>query len=242
MLGNRREKGRRPYYFTRAQLILLAAGFTATSVVIFFLGILIGKGIEERKLLKKEEPLVKIPVQPLIPGSKTGAPPKEEMTFYDTLAKARTAAQPAKETKEVEKAAKPEVKETRPPAKQAGALPAKDTKEKAIAEKAPTVPETKKEAPAQKAQEAVASKTGTAKREGSWTVQINAFPNEKEAKALAKKLKDKGYDCYIVPTKIKGRSWYRVRVGHFENREQAQEMQETLKQKENFTKSITTSR
>src|SRR5438093_5385461 len=93
MAENRRGKGQGPYYFTRGQLLLLATNFTASSIIIFLLGILIGKKIEERKLLKKEKPLMKIPIQPSTLGSKSGAPPKEVLTFYDTLAKTRTTTQ-----------------------------------------------------------------------------------------------------------------------------------------------------
>jgi len=88
MAENRKGRGQGLYYWTRGQLLILAVGFTATSVVVFFLGILIGQGIEERKLVKKEEPLIKIPVQPLARGSAaSGARGKEEMTFYEELAK-----------------------------------------------------------------------------------------------------------------------------------------------------------
>jgi DedD protein len=220
MLGNRKGLGQGPYYFTRSQLVLLSAGFTLVSVVIFLLGVLVGKGIEERKLLKKEEPLVKIPVQPLVPGSKAGTP-KEEMTFYDTLANAQTATK-AKENKPAEKGTKPEAKESQAAAKQ---VPS----------------EVKKEAPAEKVPGSQAVKAKAA-REANWTVQVNAYPNEKDAEGLAKKLKDKGYDAYVASTKVKGRAWYRVRVGHLETREQAQELQEALRQKENLSQSIATSR
>ena len=63
MAENRRGKENR-FYFSRGQMVLLGAAFTLATVVIFFLGIFVGKSIEERKLLKKEEPLVKIPVKP----------------------------------------------------------------------------------------------------------------------------------------------------------------------------------
>ena len=231
MAENRRGKGQGLYYFTRGQLLLLAAGFTASSIIIFLLGILIGKGIEERKLLKKEEPLVKIPIQPSTLGSKSGAPPKEELTFYDTLAKTRTATQLGEEGQASEKDAKSEVKET-------GSVSAKDEREKA--EKTQSVPEVKKQTPAQKTPEA--ARAENAKGDGAWTVQVNAYGNEKDAKALAKKLKDKGYDAYVTFTTIKGRPWHHVRVGRLATREQAQALQETLKQKESLSNSITMSR
>ena len=50
MAENRRGKENR-FYFSRGQMVLLGGAFTLASLVIFFLGIFVGKGIEERKLV-----------------------------------------------------------------------------------------------------------------------------------------------------------------------------------------------
>ncbi len=254
MAENRKGRGQGLYYWTRGQLIILAVGFTVTSVAVFFLGILIGQGIEERKLLKKEEPLIKIPVQPLSQRSAApGTPGKEEMTFYNTLAKAPqgsqpTRVEPAKEIKPAEKMVKPVSEGPKPAAQEEKSAAvekvktAEKVREKADAEKGAARVEAKKETVAPKPPETEGSKTGTEAQEKVWAVQVNAYPLERDAKNLAKKLKDKGYDAYVVPTNIKGRNWYRVRVGRLETQERARALQETLKTKENFTKSITTSR
>ena len=88
MAENRRGKENR-FYFSRGQMVLLGAAFALATVVIFFLGIFVGKSIEERKLLKKEEPLVKIPVKPgsAEPSAAPAPPPqpKDEITFNDSL-------------------------------------------------------------------------------------------------------------------------------------------------------------
>ncbi len=214
MAENWRERGYGLYYFSRGQLAALAVGFTVTSVVVFFLGILIGQGIEERKLLKNEETLVKIPLRPLSqgPGLAPGAPAKEEMTFYDTLAKAPSGAKPtrggaAKGIKPAEKSVKPAVKEVT-------AISAQRVKEK----------------------------DGTETRKGVWAVQVNAFPHKRDANNLAKKLTVKGYEAYVVSTNIKGKTWHRVRIGHLATRAEAKELQKTLKTKEKFARAITVSR
>ena len=254
MAENRKGRGQGLYYWTRGQLLVLAVGITITSTVVFLLGILIGQGIEERKLLKKEEPLIKIPVQPLSQGSATpGAPGKEEMTFYDTLAKApagaaATRVEATKEIKPAEKAAKSASKETKPPVQEQKAAAVEKVKtvekvqEKAVAEKSAPAAEAKKVSPLQKTPGAEGSKAKAGEGEKAWAVQVNAYPLERDAKSLAKKLKDKGYDAYVLPTSIKGRTWYRVRVGRLGTQEEAKALQEKLKAKENFTKSITTSR
>lgn len=67
--------------FSRRQLFIVAPLYVVASAFIFLLGILIGQSIEERKILRREEPAVKVPVKPDAPKA------DQEMTFYDTLGK-----------------------------------------------------------------------------------------------------------------------------------------------------------
>jgi len=63
MAENRKSTTSGYFYLSRAQLFIVAIAFILASTVFFFLGILIGQSIEERKLLQREEPVVKIPIQ-----------------------------------------------------------------------------------------------------------------------------------------------------------------------------------
>ena len=67
MAENRRNRDKR-FYFSRGQLVLIGGAFTLSSLVIFLLGIIVGRGIEERKMARPEEPLIKIPVKPSSQG------------------------------------------------------------------------------------------------------------------------------------------------------------------------------
>ena len=216
MAENRKEHGAVRYYFSRGQLLLLGSGFTLTSVVIFLAGIFIGQKIEENKLLTRSDtPLVRIPAQTPPAGPAQGAPAGEELTFYDTLAKGSAKAGLAKKAEAPQAETKAEEK----------------TKGKKLAAKTEPGPATEK------------SETKAAPpSQGEWTVQINAFPYERDAKNLAKSLADKGYDAYVMPIDVKGKAWYRVRVGHFATREKAKELQDTMVKKENFNTAIAVSR
>ncbi|HET9915538.1 MAG TPA: hypothetical protein VFQ89_00410, partial [Candidatus Binatia bacterium] len=113
MAENRRGKDSR-YFLSRGQMIILGGAFTLASLVIFLIGMMVGKVIEERKILKKDEPLVKMPVKPA-GAAGGGAGKSDEITFYDTLAKSRSsqalAEQPTKEAnQEAEKTARSEEK------------------------------------------------------------------------------------------------------------------------------------
>ncbi|MGH7845692.1 MAG: SPOR domain-containing protein [Candidatus Binatia bacterium] len=220
MTENRKERGPARYYFTRGQLVLLASGFTLTSVIIFIMGIVIGQRIEENKLLKKNEPpLAQIPAQPLPPSSTEGPSAKNEMTFYDTLSQGTAKAKPMKKV---------------------GSSPAETQVTEAKAEEKSKQKEAARKIAPDTAPDKAEVSAETARHD--WTVQVNAFPHERDAKELAKKLMDKGYDAYVVPVDVKGRPWYRVRVGHFARREEAKELQETIKTKENLSNAIAVSR
>lgn len=257
MAENRKGRDDGLYYFKRSQLTMLGTGLALSTAVIFLLGVLVGQRIEERKLLKKDEALVKIPVPPSPPGG--GAAPKEELTFYDTLAKApaKTAPVQGKASKEAQPAAKPAVKESKADTQAAKTPPAEKVKqpevkpplkEVKIVAKGETeqsgqkVKERLEKISPQKTAEAGPTKTEKGTQEGPWAVQVNAFPHERDAKNLVKKLVDKGYEAYVVSADIKGKTWYRVRVGHMATRDEAKTLQETLKKKENYTNAITVSR
>jgi len=231
MVENRREKDKR-FYFSRGQMVLLGGAFALASVIIFFLGVFTGKGIEERRIVKMEEPPVKFPIKPAAPGGPggQGGTTKEEMTFYNTLTKptgAEPSAEPKpKETKQAEKTAKPESKESKPQTKEAPPAP------KPVEKKAEKTP-----SPAAASKPAPPVETAESKDIGkAWTVQVNAFPDGRSAKAWVDRLKNKGYNAYVTEVNVKGKIWYRVRVGRYNTREEAKKVEEALKTKENYTK------
>lgn len=64
---------------------------------------------------------------------------------------------------------------------------------------------------------AVASSTA-----GKYTVQVASYGSENDAKQYASELKSKGWNAFYIPAEIKGRTWYRVSVGLFEESSNAQ--------------------
>ena len=59
-----------------------------------------------------------------------------------------------------------------------------------------------------------------------YTVQVGAFSAERNALNLAKEIKDKGYQTYVV----KGKTLYKVQVGEFKNYQEAQNISQKLKE------------
>jgi DedD protein len=236
MAENRRGKDKR-FYFSRGQLMLLGATFVVASLIIFFLGIFVGKGIEERRMAKNDEPSVKIPIKPSQgAGGAPGGQPKEELTFYNTLTKSPPAEPVAEEkptaAKQPEKVAKAEAKNNKA-----------QTKEEAPAHKV-VEKKTEKVLPPANAPLRTQMAEATEQNGGNngWTVQVNAFPDERSAKIWVDRLKDKGYNAYLTEASNNGKLWYRVRIGNYGTREEANKALETLKSQENFATAFATSR
>jgi cell division septation protein DedD len=210
MAENRREKERR-FYFTRGQLALLAGTFTVAATVVFVLGMFVGKDIEARKVVRPEEPLVKVPVSPPpTKGMTDGEHGKnrDDLTFYNTLTKTQSA-KPAEE--------------------KAGG----NTTE--LAEKPAS------EAPARRASTATqAANAEPAADAKTWSVQVNSYPDAKSANDLIDRLKNKGYNAFVTEANINGKQWYRVRVGRFASRDEAIKAEASLKNSDNFPKAFAT--
>jgi len=224
MAENRRSRSQGFYYFSRGQLAILAVGFTVTCTLTFFLGMLIGQGIEERKLLKREGQgsVAKIPTRPLRRGSSPAraTPQDQEMTFYDTLTKTPPRAKARTERKAQVSQPKNQA------AKKAKARVARST----VKEMKPTT---------RKRTERTA-RAATQPEKSVWSVQVKAFARQRDASDLAKRLKGKGYDAYVVSIQIKGRTWYRVRVGRLATQLEAQGLLLKLKRQEKYTRAIIT--
>jgi cell division septation protein DedD len=80
----------------------------------------------------------------------------------------------------------------------------------------------------------IAQSAESANSNKKWSVQISATPAKEVADSLAQQLKGKGYDSYLVQTDVKGQTYYRVRVGHFDTREQADSVRQSLAQQEGY--------
>jgi septal ring-binding cell division protein DamX len=237
MAENRRGRENR-FYFSRAQMVLLGGAFALASVVIFGLGMYVGKSIEETKLVKKEEPLIKIPVNPAnqrADGART-AQPKDEVLFDPVSTKAQSSL-PLEGEKPAEIG----------PGEKAAVVEPKDTKRK-------TKNETSAAKLALKRSEKSLQTDGEPKKadaeestEGKdpgkvWRAQVNAYPDERSAKLLVERLKNKGYNAYVNEVQYKGKPWYRVSIGKFGTREEAEKVVDVLKSRENHPTAFAASR
>jgi cell division septation protein DedD len=136
---------------------------------------------------------------------------KTELGFYETL----------KETKNENPLDlnKTEAKKTQLPKKVSKPQKTENTK-------TPETPDTNKIASKEKS----APTAKKPKGQGSLTIQLAAFKDPAAADKLVAKLKKRGYPAYRIIGKIPGKGiWFRVRVGYYTNRTEADSMLSKLK-------------
>lgn len=87
-----------------------------------------------------------------------------------------------------------------------------ELKKEAVKAKVEPKPEPKKEAAKKEVKNA---------QKGLWVVHIASYVTRDEAAAMQKKLKEDGYNAYISDFNLKGKQWYRLRVGFYATEDDA---------------------
>lgn len=213
---------------TYGQVFVLLLGFVLASVVIFLLGLWVGRDLTERRLLE-EEPLVRVPLELATPTPEVAQAEPADAAFYQRL----------------KQKAEERLVQAAPTANLGEASPALPTQPPRL-----LLPPTATVAPPVVSTRPLARPTATfrprpsptpasaPRREGEewadagWTVQVTATTDAAEARALVQRLRSRGYDAYLVQAPSReGVTWYRVRVGRFSPRERAKavELQNRLR-------------
>ena len=214
------------------QLVLLFMAASVVSVVIFLCGVLVGRGVRVERTLAAAEaqtqsptadvpmlnqgtPLVQVPatVDPTV-----AAPPPT----LDDLGDARRPADDRPAAEGLTPAA------PRPPLVPAGEKPV--IIEKSKVDKAPVAakPKTEKPVPVE-----------TALSGSGYAVQVAALNVRSEADVIAKRLAAKGYAAYVQVPAGGTPSVFRVRIGSFKTRGEAQVVASKIQKEEPFKPWVT---
>jgi len=211
--------------------------FTAGSTVIFFLGIYVGKGLQESRLAR-EERVVRLPVNQG-EGSAESAHEAEPRSS-EQLAQAQPAAT-ANVNLAVRSAIEPVATANPVVAATAAPLPAA-TPPRVIAQPAQPTAASAPFVRSTPAPEAVAKAEvprPSAKNGGkTWSVQVNATKDEATADRLVARLTELGYQSFIVRVRLADETWYRVRVGRFPTMEAATAVVMRLKNEERYSRAF----
>ena len=214
------DEGFREIQLNGKQLVFLFMAVTVVSVVIFLLGVLVGRGVRAERPATAEEQVAAAPVAPDSGPTPAAAapqapaaeppPPTEELTYFDRLQKKDTPSEKLKPSSNTP----PEVAESPAPAARGVAAPPVQAPH----------PET------HPAASPIDGPTGP-----GFAVQVMTFPDRQGADTLAKELIKKGYPAFVAgPVPSGGRTIYRVRVGKYRDRHEAESVSHRLETEEQF--------
>ena len=85
----------------------------------------------------------------------------------------------------------------------------------------------------------VASGAGSSPEGGGFLVQVAAYQREGDATTVSNRLKRKGYPAFVTTATTPAGTWFRVRVGSFGTRAEAQDMAMRLKRDEQLEPWVT---
>ncbi len=224
------------------QLVFLFMAATVVSVVIFLCGVLVGRGVKaERTTLTSDAGTTGV-----LPDTAPLPPPAPAQTAAANVEPAATAPPAVQEDNKFsypDRLEDPPRKETlKPPASTPPPAPVPVAKPPApVAAVAPreTKPEPKPEPKAPAPAPAPAPAAAAATHGDGYAIQVAALREPGEADTIAKRLVSKGYDAYVLTPPGGTPNVYRVRVGSFKTRRDAEPTAAKLQQEEQFKPWIT---
>jgi cell division septation protein DedD len=244
------------------QLVFLFMAATVVSVVIFLCGVLFGRGVRaERSLVdgpaanSAEVTPQQAPAPTPPPASadptKAAAPSTEtdeKLSYWDRLDKSKGAAEPGKGSSDKSTKGQPSARAE----KQAAPAPARPAPAPAAAAPVTAAPvtTTPPSPPPPAATATLGSTAGTpaeappstesaAAAGQGFAVQIAALNVRSEADAIAKRLTSKGYSAYVLTPANGTPTVFRVRVGKFSTRREAETVAAKLQKEEQFKPWVT---
>ena len=206
------------------QLVFLFMAATVVSVVIFLCGVLVGRGVRAERAAQATDattasiepaPQPATPTPPPAGSDPTtaAAPPPtvEDLSYFNRLEKQT---QPTEELKPRPAAPASSTVTVPPPASAAGNTPAS-------------------------ARQAPATKETPAPAGDGYVIQVAAMPEHGAADAMAKRLTSKGYSAFVMAAADTKPTMYRVRIGMFKTKREAETIAARLQKEEQFKPWIT---
>lgn len=249
MASHTQDDGFREIQLSGKQLVFLFMAATVVSVVIFLCGVLVGRNVRaERTVAAADatsaatEPPLPTPAAPAAtpagsdPTAAAPPPNADDLSYFKRLEESKPIKEDLKPKPAPEKTAPEKPVPQKAAAAPAPAPPPAAAARPASAQNMERTPAAEKPIPAAKAPPAAAPAVPAV--DGEFTVQIAALNARAEADSIAKRLTSKGYQAYVVPPG-NGAVMYRVRVGRFKTRRDAEPVAARLQKEEQFKPWIT---
>jgi DedD protein len=238
------------------QLVFLFMAATVVSVVIFLCGVLVGRGVQTEQSTPADTlvlndgpapdatattPPTEASVAPESDPRAAEAPPAvDDLSYFSRLEQSRP---PAESLRPAEAPARrtvdpPAQRTAEPPSRPAAAPPASPP---AAASRTSPPAQSTAPAAASGSNAPAAAAAGPVGRPvpGEWAVQVAALNARPEAEAVAKRLSSKGYAAYVVTPGDGTPSVFRVRIGPFRTRREADSTAAKLEKEEQIKPWVT---
>jgi cell division septation protein DedD len=215
------DDGFREIQLSGKQLVFLFMATTIVAVVIFLCGVMVGRGVKAPGTAAAAAPQASVPTPDAQPLADNLATPKSDQPAAGATAKDAQSADSQAQ----------------------GAKPAAD---KASSTAPPDEPPVVAEEPAAKTPAAAPAAANSAPAPAAsnepagdgWIVQVAALADQAQANAIASRLVSKGYSAYVTAPPPGG-GMFRVRVGKFKERRQADTVLRRLQKEEQLKPWIT---
>jgi cell division septation protein DedD len=230
------------------QLVFMFMAATVVSVVIFLCGVMVGRGVRQPQAdalaantdtsIDPTTPFDATSTKSAVTSEPAPAPNNEDLTYAERLEAPTPLSEPLKFSR-----SKPAV--TPPAVEKPAPAKAVTVQEKQQPAPKPEIPRSApKTAVAQSASalktDAVPASSTLAEPPGKgFALQVQAFPTRTAAEALAGRLKGKGYTAFVTVNPDNVALKYRVRVGKYGSKREADIVSDRLKQEEHFKPWVT---
>jgi cell division septation protein DedD len=236
------DEGFREIHLNGKQLVFLFMAVTVVSVVIFLLGVLVGRGVQTRPTVAAEAATA-----PQDDATVDAATPPATEPLEPTKADGLGYPERLEATGPVAENLVTRPEATRPQGPTTAAPATTAPPSVAAPASAPAPP---RQAPAEHSKPAQGVAAGAAPADkvaplppepkgDGMAIQVAALRGRSEADAVVARLKGKGYSAYIVPALPGQPAGFRVRVGKFKTRAEAEKVAAKLEQEEQFKPWIT---
>jgi len=212
------------------QLVFLFMATTVVSVVIFLCGVLVGRGVRAEALKAADR------VTPVSSGGPSVASSATTATPPPPVVEPPAGTAPSVNRRLESEKAVPEVIRARAAVPSEPVQDARPTPPApAVAKAEPSPAKAAPPAPPPVAPAATEAPQAGTPQPGVWAVQVVALTDPGAATAVVRRLKGKGYPAFLVPppsgAAVRN---YKVQVGRFEQRSEAELVAGRLKQEEQF--------
>jgi cell division septation protein DedD len=211
------------------QLVFLFMATTIVAVVIFLCGVQVGRGVRTERVAETSEASALAPTLPA-----TAPPP---VTAAASGPPAAEPPAPAQETDDELSYAKRLQSDTSPKEQlkpRNDPAPATASAAGAPAKSTPVAAATPPPSAASARPMSTVPSGPAASRSGAWVIQVNALTDRAAAAAIVRRLTGKGYPAFVLDPSAGAPALYRVQVGRYRDRREADQVARRLEKEEQF--------